>query len=283
MNKIPKIIHYCWFGGKALPPLALKCIESWKKYCPDYEIIEWNESNFDLDYNIYVKEAYKEEKWAFVSDVARLYAVYVHGGIYLDTDVEIIKPIDNFLDSSMFIGFEKDSILLELMNNNMNVYTENDDIFSKYRNSILASPKNDTQINTGLGFGAEKKFHIVKKMLELYNNISFKNHNGSCNILPCTVYNTMIMQQEGFIMNDVQQTINNVTVYPKDYFCPKDYNTRIINITENTHTIHHFEGSWLTAGQKEHAIIAEYKNKYGKKLGVIYMLLRQFAIYVEAE
>jgi mannosyltransferase OCH1-like enzyme len=210
-------------------------MESWKKYCPDYEIIEWNESNFDLDYNIYVKEAYKEEKWAFVSDIARLYAVYVHGGIYLDTDVEIIKPIDNFLNNSMFIGFESDK-----------------------------------RINTGLGFGAEKNFHIVKKMLDVYAHISFINPDGTCNTAPCPVYNTLTMEKEGFMINNTMQTINNTTVYPTDYFCPKNCKTGLINITENTHTIHHFDGSWLTAEQRqEYSIITEYRKKYGITLGEI--------------
>ena len=103
---IPKVIHYCWFGGNPLPELAKKCIESWKKFCPDYQIIEWNESNFDLNINTYVKEAYTAEKWAFVSDVARLYALVNYGGIYMDTDVEVLKPLDDILNFKAVSGFE---------------------------------------------------------------------------------------------------------------------------------------------------------------------------------
>ena len=103
---IPKIIHYCWFGGNPLPPLALKCIESWKKYCPDYEIKIWDESNFDININKYATEAYEAKKWAFVSDVARLWVLYNYGGIYMDTDLEVIKPLDEFLYHKAFSGFE---------------------------------------------------------------------------------------------------------------------------------------------------------------------------------
>ena len=106
---IPKKIHYCWFGGNPLPPLAVKCIESWKKYLPDYEIKEWNESNFDLNYNDYVREAYEAKKWAFITDVVRLYAMVTEGGIYMDTDVEVLKPLDELLQYDAVSGFESSS------------------------------------------------------------------------------------------------------------------------------------------------------------------------------
>jgi len=245
MNYIPKIIHYCWFGNNPLPPLAIKCIESWKKYCPDYEIKQWNESNFDINYNEYTKQAYKNKKWAFVSDVTRLYAVYAEGGVYLDTDVELIKPIDDLLNGSMFIGFETKRL-----------------------------------INTGLGFGAEKNFSIVKKMLDIYNNISFINKNGTINMISCPVYNTKIMRQENFKINNKQQTKNAVTVYPTEYFCPIDVMTRSIYITENTYAIHHFSGSWLTIAEKqEKAVISEYRRKYGKISGsILYIITAIFTL-----
>ena len=103
---IPKVIHYCWFGKKPLPPLAVNCIDSWKKFCPDYEIIEWNEKNFDINSNTYVREAYENKKWAFVSDYVQLYALYNYGGIYMDTDVQVLKPLDAFLNDQAFSGFE---------------------------------------------------------------------------------------------------------------------------------------------------------------------------------
>ena len=103
---IPKKIHYCWVGGNSKPPLVKKCIQSWKKYCPDYEIIEWNESNYDISKNIYMKQAYEAKKWAFVTDYMRLDIIYEHGGIYLDTDVELIKNIDDLLSNEAFAGIE---------------------------------------------------------------------------------------------------------------------------------------------------------------------------------
>jgi hypothetical protein len=244
MSIIPKIIHYCWFGGNPLPPLALKCIESWKKYCPDYEIKEWNENNFNVNYNMYTKEAHQTKKWAFVSDVARLYAIHTDGGVYLDTDVELIKPIDSFLDNSMFIGFE-----------------------------------NDTLINTGIGFGAVQRFHIIKKMLDIYDNVSFINFDGSFNIEPCPAYNTPIIEQEGFAVNNTKQTINNVTVYPTEYFCPKNCVTRRLHITEKTHAIHHFDGSWLTDERQEYVVIAEYQKKCGRKLGNFLYAIMAFCTF----
>ncbi len=135
---IPKVIHYCWFGGNPLPESAIKCIESWKKFCPDYEIKQWSEENYDINKIQYVKEAYQEKKYAFVTDVARLDIIYHEGGIYLDTDVEIIKSLDQLLDNSLYLGMETTG-----------------------------------RVNTGLGFGAEPKHKFVKDNLNLYADIPF--------------------------------------------------------------------------------------------------------------
>jgi hypothetical protein len=213
---IPKIIHYCWFGKNPLPTLALKCIDSWKKYCEEFEIIEWNENNFDITINKYSKEAYESKKWAFVSDVARLYAVYNYGGIYFDVDVEVIKSLDEFLNNNMFIGFE-----------------------------------NPARLASGLGFGAEKNFYLVKKMLDIYNETSFLNSDGTFNITPCPIYNTKIIKQEGFAIDNTKQTKNGITIYPMEYLCPKDWETGDTNITINTHTIHHYVASWWSNEQKQ--------------------------------
>ena len=103
---IPKIIHYCWFGRKPLPPLAVKCIESWKKYLPDYTIKEWNEDNFDINIVPYTREAYEVGKYAFVSDYARFYILYHHGGLYFDTDVEVIRPMDDLVGRGAFLAWD---------------------------------------------------------------------------------------------------------------------------------------------------------------------------------
>lgn len=151
---IPKIIHYCWFGGQPKPEMVLKCIESWKKYCPDWEIIEWNESNFDVSSHPYMKEAYERKMWAFVSDVARLLLVYNYGGIYLDTDVELHESLNELLIERAFFAFESD------------VY-----------------------INTGVGFGCEKGHKSVETMLHYYDKRNFIK-NGKINTKPCPVGNT---------------------------------------------------------------------------------------------
>ncbi|TNU75055.1 glycosyltransferase family 32 protein, partial [Lactococcus cremoris] len=140
---IPKVIHYCWFGGQPLPESALKCIESWRRFCPDYEIKQWSEKNYDVNKIQYIKEAYQEKKFAFVTDVARLDIIWNEGGIYLDTDVELIKSLDELLYNSLYLGMERAG-----------------------------------RVNTGLGFGAEVNHPIVRANLELYTNIPFSGNDN---------------------------------------------------------------------------------------------------------
>ena len=212
-RKIPKIIHYCWFGGNELTELAKKSISSWKKYCPEYEIIEWNEKNFNINYNEYVKEAYESRKWAFVSDVARLYALVNYGGIYLDTDVEIIKPIDDLLCNEAFVGFENET---------------------KIQTAVLACCKNND---------------LFIEFLNDYKNLHFVRKDGSFDLTTNVVRITNICENYGLKLNNCIQNINGLTVLPKDYLCPKDYLTNHISITNNTYVIHHFESSWHSEEQ----------------------------------
>lgn len=205
---IPKTIHYCWFGGNPLPDLAVKCIKSWKKYCPDYEIVEWNEKNFDLQYNIYVREAYEAKKWAFVSDVARLFALVNYGGIYMDTDVEVIKSLDDLLLYQSVSGFES-----------------------------------ETQIPTGL-MACEKGNKMFLEFLNDYEGKHFVRDDGSLDLTTNVTYITNICLKHGLLPNNSVQTINGFTLLSRDYLCPKDHETREIHITDNTYTIHHFDGSW---------------------------------------
>ena len=208
-ENIPKKIHYCWFGGKELPKLAKKCIESWKKYCPDYEIIEWNEKNFDININTYVKEAYENKKWAFVTDYVRLYVLYNHGGIYMDTDVEVIKNIDEFLDNDAFFGFE-----------------------------------NIDYVSTGI-MASKKRNQLFKTFMDYYNDRSFVTQDGKLDMTTNVKIITDILSTKGLKKNNKKQTIEGLTIYPCEFFCPLDFNSKKLRKTKNTYVIHWYMGSWL--------------------------------------
>lgn len=207
---IPKKIHYCWFGGNPLGEKEKKCIESWKKFCPDYEIKEWNESNFDIDLYPYLRQAYDNKKYAFLTDVVRLDIIYREGGIYFDTDVEIIKNIDSLLDNEAFFAFED----------------------GRY-------------VATGLGFGAVAGNKIVKANRDLYENVNFVNEDGTFNLKACPKYTTELMLEYGLKQDNTEQVIaNGVKIYPSECFNPYDYLTDKLNKTPNTYTIHWFANSW---------------------------------------
>ena len=208
---IPKKIHYCWFGGKPLPEDAKKYIESWKKYCPDYEIIEWNERTFDVNSVPYVKEAIEARKWAFITDYVRLWAIYNYGGIYMDTDVEVLKPLDDFLKHPAFSGFESSS-----------------------------------DIPTGIMAG-EKGNHWFKLQLDYYTDRHFKQEDGSLDLTTNVVTITNITKQNYQIeLNNTFQDIGDIVFYPSEWFCPKSHETGIISCTDKTVVIHHFAGSWIS-------------------------------------
>ena len=212
---IPKIIHYCWFGGNPLPDLAVKCIESWKQFFPDYEIKEWNESNFDVNMVPYTAEAYTAKKFAFVSDYARFWILYQYGGIYFDTDVEVIKSMDDILDEGPFMGYEHD-------------------LTTHYLNGA---------INPGLGFACEPHMSIVKTLLERYNRLHFCV-NGNLNLKTIVAYTTEIFLDNGLEIKDGIQQCCGFTIYPPDYFNPLNDKIHMIEKTENTRLIHHYIASW---------------------------------------
>ncbi|GEQ62382.1 glycosyl transferase [Vagococcus lutrae] len=200
-----KIIHYCWFGGQSLPIETLNYIETWKKYCPDYKIIQWNETNYKSD-SKFVEKAMNEKKWAFVSDYARLEILYIYGGIYLDTDVELIKNLDELLMNDIYMGAE-----------------------DKY------------SINSGLGMGAKKGSTQLKEIMNIYDSMELED---SFRYPTCVEITTQYLKKHGFIDAKEIVKINGITLFPTEYFCPQKPGSKTIKITDNTYSIHHYTGSW---------------------------------------
>lgn len=228
---IPKKIHYCWLGGNPLPESAKKCIKSWEKYCPDYEIIEWNETNYDFTKNRYMKEALEAKKWGFVPDYARLDIIYQYGGIYLDVDVELVRPYDDLLRYEGFAGFED----------------------ARY-------------VNLGQGFGAEAGNPMIKKLMDSYESLSFINEDGSLNMVASPELNTEVFIQEGLKRDGSFQQIDGFAFLPPDFLCPKSFDDGIIRKTENTYSIHHFDASWFDKKQQEEKTERwKHKQKKAKK------------------
>jgi mannosyltransferase OCH1-like enzyme len=192
-----------------MPELAIKCLESWKKYLPDYEVKEWNEDNFDLDKYPYVREAYDNRKFAFVTDVVRLHALYTEGGIYMDTDVEVLKPLDYLLQFKAVSGFES-----------------------------------DTQIPTGL-MACEIGHPLFKELLDEYDGLHFVKKDGSLDFTTNVERITNTCLKYGLVLNNTLQTVADFTLLPKDYLCPKSHDDGELYITSNSYTIHHFSGSWI--------------------------------------
>ena len=217
MDKIPKVIHYCWFGGNEKPKLINKCMETWKRYLKDYEIMEWNEENFNIDICGFTKEAYEDKKWAFVSDYCRLWVLYNYGGIYLDTDIEILKPLDDLLYNKSFTGVEEED-----------------------------------QIAFGI-WGCRRQDKFLGEILEYYNLINYSEYKGNLQGLAIPIHITNMAKKLGYIKNQdsISYYGDDVAVYPKDYFYPKRHAWEELKITKNTYTIHHYEGTW----RKPHQIL----------------------------
>lgn len=231
---IPKVINYCWFSGKAMPDYLKKCIESWHRYCPDYEIKRWDENNYDVTKNHYMKDAYEQEKWGFVPDYSRLDILYNYGGFYIDTDVELIRSLELLRYQGAFCGVEKWG-----------------------------------NINMGGCSGAVAHHPMIKAMLDYRENIPFKYDDGSLNLNTCGVYETAPFIQAGMCVDNSTQRINNMTVFASDFFHPYDYMSGQTIITENTISIHHFNGGWLD--EKARQVREKTAKKYQcilKRMGV---------------
>lgn len=199
---IQRVIHYCWFGGKTKPKIVKKCIKSWKKHCPHYQIREWNENNFNVLMNVYTKYCFENKKWAYLSDFVRLWVIYHYGGVYLDTDVELVKNMDDLLENEAFFGFE-----------------------------------NKNYIASGLGFGAEKNHSFVYEMLQEYNTLP-QDESGNIVVVGCPILNTKALKKLGVQINGEFQRIGKTIICPMDYFNPYNDSMGKLRKTENTYSIH---------------------------------------------
>lgn len=206
---IPKVIHWCWFGRGALTPLVERCMASWRRVLPEYEIKVWNEENFDVMAHPYVAEAYQAKKWAFVADYVRVYALYQEGGVYLDTDVEVVRPLDEFLTLPAFAGFEE----------------------GNYCSSAV--------------MGSEKGGAWVKALLEDYEGRHFVTDRGTLDLTTNVVRISALMRKRGLELTGERLDVEGwVTLFPQDYFCPKSYERNRVELTPRSCTIHHFACSW---------------------------------------
>lgn len=221
---IPRVIHYCWFGNHPLPNSARKCIDSWKMYFPNYEIKQWDESNFDVNMVTYTAEAYNAKKYAFVSDYARFWILYNYGGLYFDTDVEIIKDMRPIIERGAFIGFELNP---------------------------LNDQKREMRINPGIGLGAEAGHPFYKEMIALYEQMHWTSYKDSVGEMPTVVtYTTNMLKSKGLqYINEVQE-VGGISIYPSEYFCPISISNGKLTITENTYSIHWFDQSWQSPIRK---------------------------------
>lgn len=242
--RIPKRIHYCWFGRNPMPDSVKKCIESWKKFCNDYEFILWNEENYNLNKTCsYVKEAYSKGKWAFVSDYVRFDVIYKYGGFYFDTDVEIIKSIDELANKGPFFGMER----------NCNRY----------------------EVQPGLGMGAEAGNAFYKDIIDNYKKDHFILDDGSINTNTVVDRATELMIKYGYdIHKNEIQTINHISIYPTEYFCPMDYDTGLISVTENTYSIHWYDMSWLTEKERKWQLFSRKHNGFPDR-NILMLLVKE--------
>ena len=216
MNKIPKIIHYCWFGGNEKPDIVKKCMQSWKKFLPEYKFMEWNESNFDVNEIPYTKQAYEQKKYAFVSDYVRLVALKKYGGVYIDTDVEILKPLDKFLNDDVFCGFESEN-----------------------------------GVAPGLIFGCIQGHEFIDELLKYYENNDFIDKYGVINTYTTVNNCTDCLLKRGLVLDlNKQQNLNGIMVYPKAVFCPSLEERETRNFSGNTYTVHYYSATWMSKKEK---------------------------------
>lgn len=235
---IPKIIHYCWFGGGTYPKYVQKCIHSWTVFFPDYEIKEWNETNFDVNMMPYTRDAYAAKKYAFVSDVARFWILFHHGGLYFDVDVQIVSKFDDIISNGPFMGIEVPSV----------------------NNSL-------PMINPGLGFGAEAHNVVIDSIFQHYKGLKFVLEQGIQTQATVVTHTTEVLSQKYNLRptNEIQY-LSAVTIYPVEYFNPFDDLTGQLHLTKNTHSIHWFAKSWTDKPMWYYRVTRVLHRIFGVKL-----------------
>lgn len=242
---IPKVIHYCWFGRNPMPESAVRCMRTWEKFLPDYKLYEWNEDTFDIHSCAYVEEAYRAGRFAFVTDYVRLYALYHFGGIYMDTDVEVVRSLDTFLNLRGFSGFEKKDA-----------------------------------VPTGI-MAAEKGLPFIGELMHDYDSLHFLGPDGRADTTTNVIRITDAAVRHGLILNNQRQTVADFTFFPMDVFCPKNPRTRQIQRTEHTYTIHHFAGSWLPKERQiDHALREKLASPDLSKSERIFLQVRRKLIHI---
>lgn len=219
MEMIPKVIHYCWFGGGPLNQLSETCMASWKKFCPDYKVVRWDESNYDVTKNNYMRQAYEAKKWAFVSDYARLDVIYEHGGIYLDTDIELLQPLDRLLDRKGFLGIESTT----------------------------------NMVNTGIGMGGEAGVELFRILRDEYDTMDFRAPDGKLKMAPCTYIQTETLKRLGYIPNDQEQQIDGVDIFSSSVLASGAWNYKDAHASKCAVAFHHGTRTWLDEEDREMA------------------------------
>lgn len=227
MDKIPNIIHYCWFGEKPLSKIAINNINSWKKFFPNYKIIQWNETNYNINKNSYISDAYKFKKYAFVSDYARYDVLYKYGGIYFDVDVQVIRSFNNIINNGAFMGTE-------------------------YKKPHLVNP--------GLGFGATKNNILFRNILDFYDSQKFINDREYLINNNIVSYTNTILKKQGYDENSLLQKISNITIYPPEYFDSGSPFCSYVKITKNVYSIHHYTASWLNESNTQNMKLYKWNN-----------------------
>lgn len=236
---IPKIIHYCWFGPKEIPELEQKCIESWKNYLPEYEVMFWNEATFDINSVEYVKQAYEAKKYAFVSDYVRMYALYTYGGVYFDTDLELLSNLNDYLMNDVFLGFE-----------------------------------NRTMAAAG-AIGSIKTHFLLKNMMNYYNGNSFIDSNGNMDTTTVVQILTKFLLKIGFKQENSEQLINGIHIYERNVFYPKMLSNKRFQVTKRSVSVHYGSASWLTEKEKRRGKSLIWRNIFRPFLKKIRIILNK--------